>query len=359
MVKEIGRGENLKIDLPVADQDLLHELDEIRKDNFEILGMFADCLTNDPQGVTEREIQRLSEERGLDSTGAFRTLLALQCGLDPEKFQGDHRLFRDYFEPSIQMLDPFSLENDSYHQFLRGKKIRSSCWELKSKKYAPYEIFVRDDLLVTEDFREIPQLGFFEREYSYPQVLQDAREWMTITPNEVATMRLPLAAYHDRVAVYGLGLGYFAFKAAEKETVESVVVIEKDRELIDLFKRNLLSDFPQGDKIRIIHADAFDYAEQSKAEHFDFAFVDLWHDLGDGFPLWLRMKKQEHFHPETTWFHWIETTFLSHLRWSLFATLKQAMSRPVELLIDVNIESFDDLRACLSDDFLKKLAEKL
>ncbi len=352
----------MNIKLTLADQDRVNELDIIRKENFKVLEIFADCLNNGSRFITDKEIQILTKEGGLEVEQAFRELLAAEGGLDMENSRNDRHLFQIYFKPSVKKLDSHTFENDSYYRFLAGRSFKTRYWELKQTRWDPYEIFVRDDLIVTNDFREIPQLGFFDCPYYFPVILQDAREWMTITPNEVATMKVAIDKCHGRVVTYGLGLGYFAFKASEKDSTEEVVIVESDIELISLFKQYLLPDFPFREKIRIVPADAFEYAKNiAPFERFDFAFVDLWHDLGDGLEPYLRMKRlerlqSERLHSGTFWSYWVETTLLSTLRWSLFSILRQAMYQETDIPIQKSIETFDDFQSCLTDDFLKNLA---
>ena len=329
----------------------------IQNDNFEILERFAETLTHNARFVAEKEVHALTENGRLDSEKAMQFLLAAECMLDLENNPNDRNLFHRYFESSVRKLEPSVFESDSYYQFLRERRFAAPRWELTWNEYAPYQIFVRNDIMVTDEFYEIPRLGFFERSYSYPAVLQDGREWMTLTPNEAATMSGALNACGGRIVTYGLGLGYFAFKAAEKNSTESVTVIEQDPELIALFKKHILRDIPFGGKIRIIQSDAFEYAgKEASKEHFDFAFVDLWHDLGDGVVPYIRMKKQEQQRPETMWFYWIEATLLSHLRWALLAEFKKALIKDAKIAVQQPVKSFDDIRFCLTDEYLKQYA---
>ena len=179
--------------------------------------------------------------------------------------------------------------------------------------YEPYELFVRDELLCLPDGREIPQLGYFAERFAYPAVLEGGREWMTVTPNEVATMAPALAQVRGRVAVMGLGLGYFAFMASESPDVRAVTVIERDADVIALFERHILPQLAHRDKLRLVRADAFEFA-QAGLHGFDCAFVDLWHDVSDGAPMYLRMKALEARSPGTRFFYWIETSIRCFLR---------------------------------------------
>lgn len=50
---------------------------------------------------------------------------------------------------------------------------------------------------------------------------------MTVTPNEINTIRPSVEQSRGKVLAYGLGLGYYAFHAAQRADVTSVTVVEK------------------------------------------------------------------------------------------------------------------------------------
>ncbi|MBQ5363000.1 MAG: methyltransferase [Clostridia bacterium] len=218
-----------------------------------VLNLAADAL--DAQVVDE-----ISRECGVSRAYAYAECLAALCGLDTSG--RDRDLFRHYFLPMIHELDPAEFENDAYYQNIRITPGKSGKWEYRQMKLAPCEAFVCNDFLVTRDGRMIPQLGFFMREFAFPGVLENGREWMTLMPNETVTTRPALDAAHGRVLTFGLGLGYFAYMAARKSEVESVTVVDLSEDAIRLFEQNLLPQMECRDKIKVVHADAFAFAEQ-------------------------------------------------------------------------------------------------
>ena len=137
---------------------------------------------------------------------------------------------------------------------------------------------------------------------------------MALKPNEVETMKDAIAKVHGSVTVFGLGLGYFTYMVARKENVSEVRVVEKSAEAIAIFTEFLLPQFPFEDKITIVKGDAFDYLQSGDISS-DYAFVDLWHDIGDGPELYLRVKEYEKRYPRTRFLYWIEDSLKSALRW--------------------------------------------
>ncbi|MBP5230406.1 MAG: hypothetical protein ILO68_01640, partial [Clostridia bacterium] len=102
--------------------------------------------------------------------------------------------------------------------------------------------------------------------------------------------------------------------ASEKPEVSGVTVVESSRELIELFRSYLLPQFPHGDKIRLIPDDAFAFAGRlDPSSPYDYVFADIWHDVGDGTDLYLRMKEYEKNLPGADHDYWLEKTILCYL----------------------------------------------
>lgn len=279
--------------------------------NLQALELMSGYLTQHPRFITERDVEAVAA-CGVTREEAVVQLLCAACGLDARR-PLDRRMIEYYVRPSLERLDPAPLRENPYMRHIRFPQARQGRWEMTHMAYEPYELFVRDDLLCLPDGREIPQLGYFAERFAYPAVLEGGREWMTVTPNEVATMAPALAQVRGRVAVMGLGLGYFAFMASESPDVRAVTVIERDADVIALFERHILPQLAHRDKLRLVRTDAFEFA-QAGLGGFDCAFVDLWHDVSDGAPMYLRMKALEARSPGTRFFYWIETSIRCFLR---------------------------------------------
>ena len=186
---------------------------------------------------------------------------------------------------------------------------------------------------------EIPQIGFFNEEFSFPTVFEDGREWMAIKPNEIETMKVPIEKANGKVVTFGLGMGYFAYMASLKENVSSVTIVERDKNVISLFKTHILPYFQNADKIKIVESDAFDYVKnQMSSEGFDYAFVDLWHDTSDGVDLYVKMKKLEHFSKNTKFEYWIEKSILVTIRKKIFYAILESDEKGRNKLTDKEIE---------------------
>lgn len=287
---------------------------EIKKFNELILQKLSLYLNLHADFIEESIIRELVDECGLTVKEAFSLVLAQALGLDLEESDEDKMLYHSYFEEMLAVLDVAEYENNPYYKNIKIPTAKIGRWEFKEEKYKPYEAFVYNDLKKLSDGRVLPQIGFFEKEFCYPAVFENNREWMLITPNEIETMKAPIAAAHGKVLTFGLGLGYYAYMVSEKETVETVTIVEKDENVIKLFKQYILPQFTHPEKIQVIHEDAFLYAQQHLArEAFDVVFADIWHDPADGVDLYLKMKEYEKFSPKSEYWYWIEDTMLCYL----------------------------------------------
>ena len=284
----------------------------IRTYNDGVVRMMSVVLNLAADALDASVIDEIARECGVSRAYAYAECLAALCGLDTSG--RDRDLFRHYFVPMIHELDPADFENDAYYQNIKIKPGKSGKWEYRQMKLKPCEAFVCNDFLVTRDGRMIPQLGFFMREFSLPGVLENGREWMTLMPNETVTSKQAIEKSHGKVLTFGLGLGYFAYMAARKSEVESVTVVDLSADAIALFEQNLLPQMECRDKIKVVHADAFAFAEQHyPRDEFDFVFADIWHDVSDGKDLYLRFKQLERLNGRMKYTYWMENSIKCYL----------------------------------------------
>ncbi len=318
--------------------DFRQELRDIRQDNNFIASLFSRYVGDFAGCITTGIMDVYGAEGAAGQEDFYRILLARLCGIDPAK---DSRIYGRYWNRAIHRLDPEAYLNDPYYANINIPCRRSGNWELLTDSYAPFEAFVCRDITVTSSLEEIPHIGYFDKEFRFPAVHQEGREWMAVKPNEIETMRFPLETVSGKVATLGLGLGYFTYMASLKDNVESITVIERDRNAIELFRQVILPQFPYRDKVHIVEADAFRYVEKQMPDmDFDYVFADLWHDALDGMDMYLRLKRLERKVPHSRFLYWIETSILSRLRWHIFdAVLSSCRTREeaIDMLSDKSL----------------------
>jgi len=290
------------------------EPDSIENLNYKVLEMISKYLNNAPDFIQKEIVDEIVAECHVTSEYAFTVLLAAACGLNTDENRQDAQIFNQYFIPMVHQLDRLEFYRNPYYKDIKVPDIKIGKSELKNISYKSYEAFVFNDLERIDDGKIIPQIGFFKDEFTYPALLEDERIWMTITPNEIETMKEPVEKANGNVLTYGLGLGYYTYMVSEKSDVSTVTVVEQNEDVINIFKTNILPQFKHKDKIRIIKDDAFRYAkEQMSIESFDYVFTDLWHDVSDGTDMYLKMKEYEKLCPNTKFVYWIEKSILCYL----------------------------------------------
>jgi hypothetical protein len=307
--------------------------------------MLCDYLNNNPCLISKELMESANRDGALSEETVYYAMLTALCGLETGNNELDKQLANDYFRPAIKKLDPKSYIENPYYRNISIPKVKRGNWELKYEKYKPYEAFVYNDLIVGPDFKEIPRIGFFNEEFRFPAVMENSHEWMAIKPNEIETMQPVIDLIEGRVVTFGLGLGYFTYMASLKEQVQSITVVERDIQIIQIFERYILPQFQHNEKVEIISIDAFEYAEkQLPYKNFDYAFVDLWHDVSDGLNIYIKMKRLEYLSYQTKFIYWIEDSLLSGFRWQVFDWVTE------------NARSYNEIVKCLSNPYLKKLA---
>jgi len=320
---------------------------ETRHFNGRICDLMSILLNIASDFIDVSSVNEISESCGVTKEYAYAELVAAVCGVDSA--EKDRTFFKNYFLPMIHECDKSIFENDPYYKNIKIPELTKGNWKFTNMKLKPCEAFVCNDFLVPDDGRLIPQIGFFTEEFPYPAVLENGREWMTLMPNETVTTLPAVKKAHGKVVTFGLGLGYFCYMAAIKDSVDSVTVVERSPEVIELFKKKILPQFPCPEKIRIVNKDAFLYMkEDMPRENYSFAFVDIWRDASDGAPIYKKMKSLEALAPHTEFSYWIENFLISRLRAERFYEINDSF-RSGELDL-----SYDEVIRALSPSELVK-----
>ena len=185
---------------------------------------------------------------------------------------------------------------------------------------------------------------------------------MSLNPNEIETMKPYIKKAKGNVLVLGLGMGYVPYMISLKDEVKSITIIEKDKEIIDLFKKNLLPLFVNRNKITIIEDDAINYvAENNK---YDYIFADLWHDAEDGLSLFVQLKRIS-----KNIDCWLEVSLYQMLRRCMITLLEEQLEGMKEdaykharnytdRLINKFYQKTKNLRLANEDDLNKLLSDK-
>lgn len=314
------------------DRILFSRLQETFSDNFEITRLYALYLERCPELITSEMVDTLTEDGTLTREEAIVAILAEAFGLDMDQSAHDRRLIRDYLTPSVRMLDAKRYTENPYYKNIKITDVKDGKWEYRCESYPAYRGVICHDMMLCPDFREVPPLGFFPEKFDFPAVLEDGNEWMTLTPVDLDTSDEAIEAAHGRVVTFGLGLGYYAYMCQEKPEVESITVVERSPDVIRLFRTYILPQFSHPEKVKIVEADAFEYAERVMPnEGFDVAFVDTWRDASDGEPMYKRMKPLEALSPNTRFLYWIENFLISRSRALAYRDIADAVDSGADM----------------------------
>jgi len=287
--------------------------DEIIEDNYKVFALLSNYLNHAPDLINQREMNEIVKS-GVSYEYAFAVILAVEFGLDIIDHVEEKELFHNYFKRMIHHLDVNDYNNNPFYKNIKIPTIKDGNSELKYEKYKPFEGFVCNDIIQTKAGRQIPQIGFFETEFKFPVILENERIWMTVTPNEVETMKEAVDQAFGHVLTFGLGLGYYTYMISEKDNVESITVVDINEDVMKLFTEYVLPQFKNAHKITIIKEDAFEYARKHICPgKYDYVFTDLWHDVSDGIDLYLKMKQYEKQSPQTVFSYWIEKSIICYL----------------------------------------------
>jgi len=226
---------------------------------------------------------------------------------------------------AIRELNPKTFANNPYYEAIHFGNKKKNNWELRQSSYEPFQGFVYDEIIVKphSNFKEITPFGFFKERFPYLEILENDKNWMSVTPHEILTMNAPIKEARGKVLTFGLGMGYYPFMASIKNDVKEVTVVEKDKNAISLFNEFILPQFPNKAKIKVIHEDAFLFASTIADKQYDSIFVDIWHLPLDGLFLYLPFKRIFRDFKETKISYWIEKSILALLRRALIVLVDE------------------------------------
>ena len=231
--------------------------------------------------------------------------------------------------PYIQALDDASfVEGDPYYSVLKGLSIQEGGLSLYEKEVVPGEIFPYSSYETgpAPHYDERPSFAYSLKPFSYPIFLKGDRPWMSLVPHEIKTMEKAIEECQGEVLTYGLGMGYFAYRACIKDEVTHVTVVESDPSVLSFFKKHLFSAFPEG-KLILMKGDALEFASSCPKGRYDYLFCDVYHDVEDGLPLYASLLRKEGAAKRSS--YWIEDDLLLYFRRYLISYLNEQIDPKV------------------------------
>lgn len=313
----------------------------------------------------------------MDPSNAYRSLVLKKMNMDEKEAFASIAV--GFGLDEIEPTKAEEIENNPYYLLLKKMKPwKEGNVEFAFKKIPAYSLFLSQDKGKDEMIpsQEKTYLSYAEKDLMIPTLIQNRLIWMSLVPHELHTMEKPILEAHGDVLVYGVGLGYYAFMVSEKAEVKSVTIIEKDPQILSLFKRYFLPHFPHLEKIKLIRGDALSY-QKKRDIHYSYCFVDIYRGEADGFPLFASLRSNEGIADKTS--YWIERALLCYLRRHVCVLLEELafngygeeayqeegdassilLKRLYQATKDIVLNNEEDLRCFLSDRNLKDLSAKL
>ncbi len=366
----------MKINLSRKDIEEFNKLLDVKDINLSIADLTLDYLENYKNNIC---FDLFSSFEGLNKEKAFYYSLMDVMEIDLENKENRY-IGEKYILPGIRCLETKEYEENPYVKNVKINLQHFKNLELKYLNYLPYEGFPFDDIRVDEDnyFKEITQLGFFEKPYQFLALLENNKIWMSVNPNEIETMKKPISNAKGDIVVFGLGMGYFAYMCSLKDDVKHITIIENNQNIIELFNSKIFPLFEYKEKIKIIKSDAFKFLKNMKSDDFTYGFVDLWHNPNDGIYAFLTFKSEESRLQGLKFDYWLETGLLALLRRCLITLIDEEINGSTDeqyhyqecetdkiinkshfFLKNYSINNYKDIKKLLSEDSLKSLASNL
>ena len=263
----------------------IDELIQVKQINMNIADMLLSVFPYEDI-VTKNYVDNQIKEGKTEKEAVFNALLEY-FGIENED-EESMEIATKYILNNLKVSSPKDYLDNPYVKAVNPKEFNTKGYELSYLRYAPYQVFADDEIIISDyPYEEYYQLGFFKEEFKYLALLKNNEIWMSVNPNEINTMNPFIAEAKGKVLVLGLGMGYIAYMMALKDDVKSVTVIEKDVNIINLFKEHI-APLLKNNKIKVVHDDAIRYVETNKG--FDYIFADLWHNPEDGIPMYLQLE---------------------------------------------------------------------
>jgi hypothetical protein len=250
--------------------------------NSEIEMFLAECwenIQNDTKNdfvgmhvtkASERKVQKAMAEAGF------------------AEFQGDPSTWPSLF------LSVEDWENSPYHSHISLDLVKGDHFSYVNERTAGRELFNADCIQKDPERRlnDWMKLRAMDQNFNAIYLYQDEEDWMLDAPSEAATNDVPASKAHGKVLTFGLGIGYFLYMALANPAVQSVTVVENSPQVISMFERFLLPQFPQDKPIRIIEGDAFDLFSKEYLDQYDYIYTDIWKSSDDGLKTITKLLKQ-------------------------------------------------------------------
>lgn len=157
-------------------------------------------------------------------------------------------------------------------------------------------------------------IGYFENDVYLPVLKEgENKVWMSPAISEIESMNDGIQKGHGKCMTMGLGIGVLPYLWLNKEEVESVTIVEFNKDVIDLFKKYICPQFPKNKKIEIIHGNGLDYYNKEFLNQFDYVYIDFWESNEDGLQYYIKLMEKKVDYENIDF--WVEDSMLSDVKY--------------------------------------------
>jgi hypothetical protein len=138
---------------------------------------------------------------------------------------------------------------------------------------------------------------FYVGDLEFPRFFIAGDLWMSLSRMEVQSQYIPITLARGDVALLGLGMGHACSRIMSKESVDKVLVFEREPCVIQFFKE-CFSTRPGYDKVEIIEGDA---RKNFRAYTVNFVYADVYlqlleDSLKEDLPMFRKFNDIEYLH---------------------------------------------------------------
>ena len=285
-----------------------------------------------PSDIDKLRAEAIKLQSQMKNTSVDKIMMMLMVeGMIAPYIGNDARMF-DFFMNSLlnegRVFDVSEIQDNPYVKDIDFKDRRSGDFEFRYHSFMPYELDIYDiPRKIIEYDVDIPRISCFTEKVEYPVIFQNSIKstWMSVSPNEINTMKQPIRNAKGKVLTLGCGMGYFAYMASLKADVESITIVEREQSVIDLFTSFILPQFKTKDKITVIKDDAIEYMMNLEDGLYDYCFADIWIGIMD-FEPYIETKEVCKRFRKMRMEYWIEDAFVILLSSHIYIEMLKAFS---------------------------------
>lgn len=224
--------------------------------------------------------------------------------------------------PSLYLSTQEYIQNP-YTSHIRFDDLSQTAFKYTQETIQAHELFSVSSIVEDEnrELNDWMKLRAMDEPYQATFLWQDNEVWMLDAPSEMNTIEPYAKKAKGKVLTFGLGIGFYVYMALLNDDVESVTIVERSPEVIQLFNTVLRPQFPQSKEIKIIQGDAFDYFNEDTLNQYDSVFVDIWQSNEDGLEMIERLLEQYNPPFDQVDF-WIESSCMEIMHALVFMVLK-------------------------------------